>query len=236
MNKSRVIVSLDFPDAKQAIEFCHKIDPIHCKIKIGKELFTAEGPKLIEKLRALDFEIFLDLKYHDIPNTVANACRVAADLDVWMLNIHAAGGRNMMEAAYESLTKSRRSKNPPLLIAVTLLTSISSDDLLELGITKSVEDQVLLLSKLAKSSGLDGVVCSGIEVSKLRHELGKDFCLVTPGIRLDDLNSDDQKRIMSPHDAIKAGSNYLVIGRPITGTSNPADILKSINKSISSLD
>ena len=204
MNKSRVIVSLDFPDAKQAIEFCHKIDPIHCKIKIGKELFTAEGPKLIEKF--------------------------------WMLNIHAAGGRNMMEAAYESLTKSRRSKNPPLLIAVTLLTSISSDDLLELGITKSVEDQVLLLSKLAKSSGLDGVVCSGIEVNKLRHELGKDFCLVTPGIRLDDLNSDDQKRIMSPHDAIKAGSNYLVIGRPITGASNPTDILKSINKSISSLD
>ena len=236
MNKSRVIVSLDFPDAKQAIEFCHQIDPIHCKIKIGKELFTAEGPKLIEKLRVLDFEIFLDLKYHDIPNTVANACRVAADLDVWMLNIHAAGGRNMMEAAYESLTKSRRSKNPPLLIAVTLLTSISSDDLLELGITKSVEDQVLLLSKLAKSSGLDGVVCSGIEVSKLRRELGKDFCLVTPGIRLDDLNGDDQKRIMSPHNAIKAGSNYLVIGRPITGASNPTNILKSINKSISSLD
>jgi orotidine-5'-phosphate decarboxylase len=230
VNKSRIIVSLDFPDAKQAIEFCHKIDPINCKIKIGKELFTAEGPKLIEKLRALDFEIFLDLKYHDIPNTVANACRVAADLDVWMLNIHAAGGRNMMEAAYESLRKSRRSKNPPLLI------SISSDDLLELGITQSVEDQVLLLSKLAKSSGLDGVVCSGIEVSKLRRELGKDFCLVTPGIRLDDLNGDDQKRIMSPHNAIKAGSNYLVIGRPITGASNPTNILKSINKSISSLD
>ena len=236
MNKSRVIISLDFQDAKQALEFCQKVDPVSCKIKIGKELFTGTGPILIEKLRLLGFEIFLDLKYHDIPNTVANACRIAADLDVWMLNIHAAGGRNMMEAAHESLAKSRRLRNRPLLVAVTLLTSISSDDLLELGITKSIEDQVLLLSKLAKSSGLDGVVCSGMEVSKLRHELGKDFCLVTPGIRLDDLDNDDQKRIMTPYDAIKAGSNYLVIGRPITRTSNPADVLNSINKSISSLN
>tara|TARA_B100000929_G_scaffold218774_1_gene175422 strand:+ start:1216 stop:1926 length:711 start_codon:yes stop_codon:yes gene_type:complete len=236
VNKSRVIVSLDFSEANQALDFCKTIDPVSCKIKVGKELFTKAGPTLLEKLRFLDFEIFLDLKYHDIPNTVANACRVAVDLDIWMLNVHAAGGRKMMEAAYESLVKSGSSKNRPLLVAVTVLTSMSSDDLLELGITNSIGDQVLLLSKLAKSAGLDGVVCSGMEVGKLRHELGKDFCLVTPGIRLDDLNNDDQERIMTPYDAIKAGSNYLVIGRPITRASDPVDIINIINKSINLLD
>ena len=236
MSQKKIIVALDSNNLNNTVSLVRNLKNDTYAFKIGYEFFLNFGIHGYKSIQQENVKIFLDLKLHDIPNTVANACRVAADLDVWMLNIHAAGGRNMMEAAYESLTKSRRSKNPPLLIAVTLLTSISSDDLLELGITKSVKDQVLLLSKLAKSSGLDGVVCSGIEVSKLRHELGKDFCLVTPGIRLDDLNSDDQKRIMSPHDAIKAGSNYLVIGRPITGASNPTDILKSINKSISSLD
>ena len=236
MNKSRVIISLDFPEANKALDFCKKIDPKSCKIKIGKELFTSAGPEIIEKLRSLDFEIFLDLKYHDIPNTVANACRVATDLGVWMLNVHAAGGTRMMEAAYESIIKFGDSKNRPLLVAVTVLTSMSSDDFVELAINNSIADQVLLLSKLAKSAGLDGVVCSGVEVDKLRREFGKDFCLVTPGIRLDDLNNDDQERIMTPCNAIKAGSNYLVIGRPITRASNPVKVINAINESINFLD
>ena len=236
MNKSRIIIALDFPEANQALEFCSKIDSTNCKIKVGKELYTQAGPILVEKLRSKGFEIFLDLKYHDIPSTVANACRAAVDLGVWMLNIHAVGGKKMMEAAYESLEKYGSSKNRPLLIAVTLLTSISSNDLFELGFTNSIEKQVLLLAKLAKSVGLDGVVCSGMELDLLRRELGDDFCLVTPGIRLDDSNKDDQKRTMTPYNAVKAGSSYLVIGRPITRSSNPADILHTINESISSLD
>ena len=236
MNKSRLIISLDFSEANQALEFCKKIDPVSCKIKIGKELYTRAGPILIEKLRTLNYDIFLDLKYHDIPNTVANACRVATDLGVWMLNVHASGGSKMMEAAYESIIKSGHSKNRPLLVAVTVLTSMSSDDFAELGLTNSIEDQVLLLSKMAKSAGLDGVVCSGIEANKLRHEFGKGFCLVTPGIRLDTLNNDDQERIMTPYEAIKAGSNYLVIGRPITRASNPVNVINAINESINSLD
>ena len=236
MNKSRIIIALDFPEANQALEFCSKIDSTNCKIKVGKELYTKAGPILVEKLRSKGFEIFLDLKYHDIPSTVANACRAAVDLGVWMLNIHAIGGKKMMEAAYESLEKYGSSKNRPLLIAVTLLTSISSNDLFELGFTNSIEKQVLLLAKLAKSVGMDGVVCSGMELDLLRRELGDDFCLVTPGIRLDDSNKDDQKRTMSPYNAVKAGSSYLVIGRPITRSSNPADILHTINESISSLD
>ena len=236
MNKSRLIISLDFSEANQALEFCKKIDPLSCKIKIGKELYTRAGPILIEKLRTLNYDIFLDLKYHDIPNTVANACRVATDLGVWMLNVHASGGSKMMEAAYESIIKSGHSKNRPLLVAVTVLTSMSSDDFAELGLTNSIEDQVLLLSKMAKSAGLDGVVCSGIEANKLRHEFGKGFCLVTPGIRLDTLNNDDQERIMTPYEAIKAGSNYLVIGRPITRASNPVNVINAINESINSLD
>ena len=236
MNKSRLIISLDFSDADQAIDFCKKIDPISCRIKIGKELYTVAGPILIEKLRSLNFDIFLDLKFHDIPNTVANACRVASDLGIWMLNVHAIGGSKMMEAAYESIIKFGDSKDRPLLIAVTVLTSMSSNDFVELGITNSIENEVLLLAKLAKSVGLDGVVCSGMEVAKLRQEFGEDFCLVTPGIRLDNLNDDDQKRIMTPRDAIKAGSNFLVIGRPITRASNPVKVINTINESINLLD
>ena len=169
MNKSRIIIALDFPEANQALEFCSKIDSTNCKIKVGKELYTKAGPILVEKLRSKGFEIFLDLKYHDIPSTVANACRAAVDLGVWMLNVHAVGGKKMMEAAYESLEKSGSSKNRPLLIAVTLLTSISSNDFFELGFTNSIEKQVLLLAKLAKSVGLDGVVCSGMELDLLRR-------------------------------------------------------------------
>lgn len=232
MSKRRVIVSLDFPDGKQALELCQKLDPASCKLKIGKELFTREGPSLVEQLISSDFDIFLDLKYHDIPNTVASACRAAADLGVWMLNVHASGGRAMMEAACDALAKAA---NKPLLIAVTVLTSMSEDDLHELGITKHVEDQVLLLSNLAKSSGLDGVVCSAREANRLSAELGDEFCLVTPGIRPADSSSDDQKRIMTPVEAINAGSHYLVIGRPITRADDPLAALNAINANIDSI-
>jgi orotidine-5'-phosphate decarboxylase len=230
VNNSRVIVSLDFPDGKQALDLCQKLDPSSCKLKIGKELFTREGPALVEKLIASDFDIFLDLKYHDIPNTVASACRAAADLGVWMLNVHASGGRVMMEAASEALDKTT---HKPLLIAVTVLTSMSQEDLSELGITNSVEEQVIMLANLAKLSGLNGVVCSAKEASRLKADLGEEFCLVTPGIRPTNSNSDDQKRIMTPAEAIDAGSHYLVIGRPITKADDPLAALESINASIS---
>lgn len=230
VSDSKVIVSLDFPDGKQALDLCQKLDPSSCKLKIGKELFTREGPDLVEKLIKSDFDIFLDLKYHDIPNTVASACRAAADLGVWMLNVHASGGRNMMETAIEALDKTT---HKPLLIAVTVLTSMSQEDLSELGINRTVDDQVLLLANLAKESGLNGVVCSAKEANRIKNELGSDFCLVTPGIRPADSSSDDQKRIMTPSEAIAAGSHYLVIGRPITKADDPLVALESINVSIS---
>jgi orotidine-5'-phosphate decarboxylase len=229
VSNSRVIVSLDFQDGKQALDLCQKLDPASCKLKIGKELFTREGPALVEKLIASDFDVFLDLKYHDIPNTVASACHAAADLGVWMLNVHASGGRTMMEAACEALDKT---SHKPLLIAVTILTSMSQEDLVELGITNSVEEQVIMLANLAKASGLNGVVCSAKEASRLRTELGEEFCLVTPGIRPTNTNSDDQKRIMTPAEAINAGSHYLVIGRPITKADDPLSALDAINASI----
>ncbi len=229
MSDTKVIVSLDFPDGKQALDLCKKLDPANCKLKIGKELFTREGPALVEKLISSDFDIFLDLKYHDIPNTVASACRAAADLGVWMLNVHASGGRIMMEAASEALDNS---SHKPLLIAVTVLTSMSQEDLADIGIHTPVKEQVLMLAKLAKTSGLHGVVCSAQEASSLKEKLGEEFCLVTPGIRPADSASDDQKRIMTPPEAINAGSHYLVIGRPITKASDPVAALDAINASI----
>jgi len=226
---SRVIVSLDFPEGNLALELCQKLDPASCKLKIGKELFTRAGPVLVEKLIASGFDVFLDLKYHDIPNTVASACRAAADLGVWMLNVHASGGRTMMEAASEALDKTI---HKPLLIAVTVLTSMSQEDLGELGVTTTVEEQVIMLANLAKSSGLKGVVCSAKEASSLKAELGEEFCLVTPGIRPANTSSDDQKRIMTPAEAMAAGSHYLVIGRPITKADDPLAALEAINRDI----
>ncbi len=232
MNSSRVVVSLDFSDAKQALDLTRKLDPENCKLKIGKELFTRAGPGLVEKLVSSNFEIFLDLKYHDIPNTVASACRAAADLGVWMVNVHASGGRAMLEAAGEALDKT---PNKPLLIAVTVLTSMSDEDIRELAIMNSVAEQVLLLARLAKSCGLDGVVCSAKEANQLSIELGKSFCLVTPGIRPAGSSNDDQKRIMTPAEAINAGSHYLVIGRPITKAADPLAALNAINAEINSV-
>ena len=229
MSNSRVIVPLDFPDEEQALAMCQQLSPEICRVKIGKELFTRSGPQLVNQLRDAGYDIFLDLKYHDIPNTVAQACKAAADLGVWMLNVHASGGRNMLEAAREAI---EASANKPLLIAVTVLTSMSEHDLAEIGVNRPVEEQVLHLASLTQQAGLDGVVCSAQEAAPLKQEFGSDFCLVTPGIRPARTASDDQKRIMTPAAAIHAGSHYLVIGRPITKADNPRAALEAINEEV----
>lgn len=225
----KVVVALDFPKESLALAFVEQLEPSLCRLKVGKELFAIGGPQLVEKLVGKGFDVFLDLKYHDIPNTVAMACKAAADLGVWMLNVHALGGRRMMEAAKEAVMQCEQ---PPLLIGVTVLTSMEQSDLAEIGLTGTPKENVLRLAGLAKSSGLDGVVCSAQEASAIRSELGDDFCLVTPGIRPVDSANDDQRRIMTPPQAIKAGSSYLVVGRPITQADDPVAVLKSINESI----
>lgn len=229
MNNSHIIVSLDYADEKSALELVTQLDPDKCRLKVGKELFTHAGPKFIVKLVDKNFDVFLDLKFHDIPNTVAKACSAAADLGVWMLNVHALGGRAMLQAAREAIDKGSRQ---PLLIAVTILTSLSDHDLIELGITSSVEEQVLRLAELTKSTGLDGIVCSAQEVRKLRRQLGQNFKLITPGIRPAGSDSDDQKRVMTPAEAMSAGSDYLVIGRPVTQSENPLQALLDIESDI----
>ena len=228
----RIIVALDFPEPGPALALAGRLDPAACRVKVGKQLFTRAGPEVVRALQDLGFDVFLDLKFHDIPNTVAGACRAAADLGVWMVNVHASGGRRMMEAAAESLAKYQQK---PLLIAVTVLTSMSDDDLQELGIELSAADQALKLANMAKSSGLDGVVCSAQEATQMRQQLGQDFVLVTPGIRPSGSQADDQRRVMTPEQAIKAGSSYLVVGRPITQSDNPMSVLRTINSEISSL-
>ena len=231
VNNSRVIVSLDYPSAREAMKLVRLLDPNQCRLKIGKELFTASGPDLVESLVAKGYDIFLDLKYHDIPNTVARACSAAARLGVWMLNVHTSGGRKMLSAAREAVDSE---SHKPLIIGVTLLTSLSTDDLMELGIRTSTGEQVLHLAGMAKDSGLDGVVCSAQESGILSSEIGRDFILVTPGIRPAGAEADDQKRIMTPAEAIRAGSHYLVIGRPITSAGDPLKALSKINEEIES--
>ncbi|WP_274584786.1 orotidine-5'-phosphate decarboxylase [Neisseria leonii] len=222
-----VIVALDFAGETETLAFVRRLSPDLCRLKIGKELFTASGRRLAESLIAQGFDLFLDLKYHDIPNTVAQACRVAADMGVWMVDMHASGGRRMMEAAAEAVANCARK---PLLIGVTVLTSMEAADLAEIGLAADPEAQVLRLAALAKSAGLDGVVCSAHEAAPLRRELGTDFVLVTPGIRLDTAaNHDDQRRIMTPQQALAAGSSYLVMGRPVVRAADPAAVLRSIN-------
>lgn len=228
-SESRVIVALDYPDAGSVWQFVDQIEPALCKLKVGKELFTSEGPLLVKQLVQRGYDVFLDLKFHDIPNTVARACSAAADLGVWMLNVHACGGRKMMEAARESLDQQA---TKPLLIAVTVLTSMGQEDLLEIGIDAKPEKQVMRLARLAQASGLDGVVCSAQETALLAAELGGKFCLVTPGIRPAGSEASDQRRVMTPADAIKAGSQYLVIGRPITQSKNPLETLVAISAQI----
>jgi orotidine-5'-phosphate decarboxylase len=225
----RVIVALDFPRGDDALALVERLDPAACRLKIGKEMFTREGPLLVEQLIGKGFDVFLDLKYHDIPNTVAAACDAAADLGVWMVNVHASGGRKMMEAARERL-EARRQR--PLLIAVTVLTSMGADDLAELGLGVSPESQVLRLAALAESSGLDGVVCSPREAAVIRAQAAPSFNLVTPGVRPASASLDDQKRVMTPGDAIRAGSDYLVVGRPITAAPDPLASLAAINAEV----
>jgi len=228
-NNSRVIVSLDYPDITLAQALVDKLDPRYCRLKVGKELFTRHGPVVVEKLIEAGFAVFLDLKFHDIPNTVAGACSAAAGLGVWMLNVHASGGKRMIQAAREAIEKST---HKPLLIAVTVLTSSTSDDLADIGIHSTVEEQVLRLAHLSKASGVDGIVCSAQEARQLKAEFKHDLCLVTPGIRPAGSAADDQRRILTPYDAIIAGSDYLVIGRPITQASDPLQALEQIDKEV----
>lgn len=229
MTDPRVIVALDFADAVQALALTERLDPAHCRLKVGKELFTRCGPALVETLQEKGFEVFLDLKFHDIPNTVAKACKAAADLGVWMVNVHAMGGRKMMEAAREAVASA---SHRPRLIAVTVLTSMGDADLADIGLQGSPEDNVRRLAGLAKSAGLDGVVCSPQEVDMLRNTIGGDFQLVTPGVRPVGAALNDQARVATPEDAIRAGSSYLVIGRPITQADDPLAALRAINEGI----
>ncbi len=228
-NDPRVIVALDYPDARGALDLAGRLDPASCRLKVGKELYTVAGPALVEQLVKSGFGIFLDLKYHDIPNTVASACAAAAGLDVWMINVHALGGRAMMEAARAALSKLRA---PPKLVAVTLLTSIGAAEMEEIGLAGDPEKVVLRLARLAQACGLDGVVCSPQEAAILRRECGKAFALVTPGIRPAEAGKDDQQRIATPRQAIADGADYLVIGRPITRAPDPLAALRAINAEI----
>ncbi len=228
--KSPVIVALDFPDEQQALNLVQRLDPSRCRVKIGKEMFTRSGPQLVEKITTLGYDIFLDLKFHDIPNTVAGACRSAADLGVWMINVHTLGGKRMMEMAREAVEKST---SRPLLIGVTILTSMGQEDIAEVGLAGTPADNVQRLASLAHSAGLDGVVCSPKEVEMLRGSLPADFKLVTPGIRPAWSEKGDQTRITTPADAIRLGSDYLVIGRPITGASDPLEALGRIDAELS---
>lgn len=225
----KVIVALDFSSADEALSLARKLDPAQCRVKVGKELFTRTGPALVEQLQQMDFELFLDLKYHDIPNTTAQACRAAAELGVWMVNVHALGGRRMMEAAREAVDKTT---HRPLLIAVTILTSLDGPELAEVGLSGEPVDNVVRLARLAEASGMDGVVCSPQEVSTLRDIIASDFRLVTPGVRPAGAAVGDQKRITTPGDAMRLGSSYLVVGRPITQAEDPLVALASINAEI----
>lgn len=225
----KIIVALDYPAAAPALELAAQLQPSLCRLKVGKELFTACGPQLVEQLMHRGFEVFLDLKFHDIPNTVAKACKAAAGLGVWMVNVHALGGRRMMEAAEEALASEG---HPTKLIAVTVLTSMEKEDLADIGIEATPADLVLRLATLARECGLDGVVCSAQEAPILRREFGDGFCLVTPGIRPPEADMDDQMRVMTPRAALENGSSYLVIGRPITRAANPLRALQEISQQI----
>jgi orotidine-5'-phosphate decarboxylase len=225
----RVIVALDFPTASAALAFAANVTPQVCRLKVGSELFTSAGPAVVETLIKKGFDVFLDLKYHDIPNTAANACAAAARLGVWMVNVHALGGRHMLVAARESLEKLA---HRPLLIGVTVLTSHSGRDLGELGLPENPDAQAARLARLVKDAGLDGVVCSAQEAVRLRAEHGPGFCLVTPGIRPAGSDRGDQERVVTPLDAVRAGAHYLVIGRPITQAADPVRVLAGINREL----
>ncbi|EGR2794396.1 orotidine-5'-phosphate decarboxylase [Vibrio navarrensis] len=230
MIDQKVIVALDYDNQADALAFVDRIDPMSCRLKVGKEMFTLFGPDFVHELHKRGFSVFLDLKFHDIPNTCAKAVRAAAELGVWMVNVHASGGERMMSAAREILLP--YGKERPLLIGVTVLTSMEQSDLAGVGLDIEPQQQVMRLASLTKNAGLDGVVCSAQEATLLKQNLGQEFKLVTPGIRPQGSEQGDQRRIMTPVEAIAAGSDYLVIGRPITQAANPADVLESINTSL----
>ncbi len=232
MTDPRIIVALDYPDAASALQLVKQLDPAMCRLKVGKELFTSAGPALVGNLVERGFGVFLDLKFHDIPNTVAKACEAASRLGVWMLNVHASGGSVMMAAAKEAVQKAER---PPLLIAVTVLTSMNETVWKEIGFNEDIPTSVLRLARLTQASGLDGVVCSAQEAPVLRRELGASFSLVTPGIRPADASLDDQSRVLTPAAAIRNGASYLVIGRPITQAADPLLALRKINAEINDI-
>lgn len=226
----RIIVAMDFDNTNDCLALARRLSPQDCRLKVGKELFTSAGPRVVEELMMLGFEVFLDLKFHDIPNTTAKAVKAAANLGVWMVNVHASGGERMMIAAREILEQSPGRR--PLLIAVTVLTSLEDADLQAVGFQDSAQQQVARLAQLTRHCGLDGIVCSAQEARDLRNLLGQDFCLVTPGIRLPDSPKDDQRRTLTPAEAVQAGSSYLVIGRPITQAEDPVAVCRSINRTL----
>ncbi|OOE84558.1 orotidine 5'-phosphate decarboxylase [Salinivibrio siamensis] len=230
MHDPKVIVALDYANMNHALAFAEKIEPGSCRLKVGKEMFTLFGPALIKQLHAGGHEVFLDLKFHDIPNTCARAVAAAAELGVWMVNVHAAGGERMMVAAREALVP--YGGNRPWLIGVTVLTSMTAVDLADSGIQISPQAQVQRLAGLTQQAGLDGVVCSAQEASLLKAQCGDAFKLVTPGIRPAGSDKGDQRRVMTPEQAVQAGSDYLVIGRPVTKAADPAAVLASINQSL----
>lgn len=232
MNKP-VVVALDYANQDEALHFVDTLNSNQCRLKVGKELFTAGGPEFIKQLHARNFEVFLDLKFHDIPHTVAKAVAAAAELGVWMVNVHASGGIAMMAAAKEALAP--YGERAPLLIAVTVLTSMSTEELAATGVSRPLPEHVLALAIDAKTAGLDGVVCSAQEASALRAKLGDEFLLVTPGIRPVGTDRDDQHRVMTPIDAITAGVDFLVMGRPIRHAENPNQLLSAINHELSAI-
>ncbi|HBL9983680.1 TPA: orotidine-5'-phosphate decarboxylase [Salmonella enterica subsp. enterica serovar Fomeco] len=230
ITESPVVVALDYHERDKALAFVDKIDPRDCRLKVGKEMFTLFGPQLVRDLQQRGFDVFLDLKFHDIPNTTARAVAAAADLGVWMVNVHASGGARMMAAARDALAPF--GKDAPLLIAVTVLTSMETSDLRDLGVTLSPAEHAERLARLTQQCGLDGVVCSAQEAVRFKQVIGAAFKLVTPGIRPAGSEAGDQRRIMTPEQALSAGVDYMVIGRPVTQSVDPAQTLKDINASL----
>ena len=222
---TKLIVALDFDNRADVLSLVDALDPSQCALKVGSELFTRLGPDFVRELVRREFKIFLDLKFHDIPNTVARACHASADLGIWMLNVHASGGLDMMRAARDALDGYAAR---PLLVAVTVLTSMNAEGLASVGVSSTLDNQVAHLAMLAKDAALDGVVCSAHEVPLIKRHCGGDFLAVTPGIRMASGTQDDQSRIITPEAAIKAGSDYLVIGRPITRAQNPKQVIADL--------
>ncbi len=232
VSEPRIIVALDFPGEHEALRCVEGLDPARCRLKVGKELYTRCGPAIVRRLREAGHEVFLDLKFHDIPNTVAGACAAAAELGCWMVNVHASGGRAMLEAAVDAV---KRSNPDTLLVAVTVLTSLDAEQLAEVGFNEPPDVLVQRLAALAQDCGLDGVVCSAREAGMLRAARGAGFCLVTPGIRPSESGQDDQRRVATPAGAIAAGASYLVVGRPITRAADPGAALAAIDAAIAGL-